>query len=224
MISRYPGFGFPIEEGMPVSLRCEVEANPPSRPVWVKDDGPPPVAQSGDGFLNFSAISRQHSGWYKCTSGDASSLGYFLNVLYTEPEATSDSGRGEGADAGTAQPALLEAALGGSVSLQCPGGGGGGGCWGAHPGAGAGARCQPTARHDLASWRQLAATSRSPPRVVVPLSLVTAAPGETAALRAELCGPAAEAAADRVLWAAGRRLLRPGDVEGRIAALPLLIA
>ncbi|XP_049947473.1 hemicentin-2-like [Schistocerca serialis cubense] len=81
-ISRTPGFGFPLLEGMAVSLKCDVDSNPPSSPVWVKDDGAPPVAQSNDGFLNFSSISREHMGWYKCTSRDASSIGYYLNVIY----------------------------------------------------------------------------------------------------------------------------------------------
>lgn len=50
----------------------------------VLDDGMPPVEQSGDGFLNFTSIRRDHSGWYKCTTrhllGDFSSIGYFVNV------------------------------------------------------------------------------------------------------------------------------------------------
>lgn len=69
---------------MPVSLKCDVDANPTSQPMWEKDDGPPPVVQSLDGYLNFTAIRREHSGWYKCTarylSQQFSSIGYFLNV------------------------------------------------------------------------------------------------------------------------------------------------
>jgi len=48
------------------------------------DDGDPPVAQSADGFLNFSAINREHIGWYKCSAdhalGTFASSGYYLNV------------------------------------------------------------------------------------------------------------------------------------------------
>jgi len=48
------------------------------------DDGAPPVLQTDDGFLNFTSIRRNHSGWYKCTSrhllSEYSSIGYFLNV------------------------------------------------------------------------------------------------------------------------------------------------
>ncbi|KAL3195440.1 hypothetical protein MRX96_045680, partial [Rhipicephalus microplus] len=83
-ISREPGFGFPILEKMPVSLHCAVDANPPCAPRWLKDDGPPPVPQSPDGYLNFSAIERQHAGWYRCAAvhrlGMFASFGYFLNV------------------------------------------------------------------------------------------------------------------------------------------------
>lgn len=83
-ISREPGFGFPVREGMPVSLKCDVDANPKASPVWQKDDTDPPVQQTPDGFLNFTEIKRDHSGWYKCISthllGRFSSIGYFLNV------------------------------------------------------------------------------------------------------------------------------------------------
>lgn len=83
-ISREPGFGFPITEGIPVSLKCDVDANPRAFPIWQKDDSAPPVQQSPDGFLNFTEIRREHSGWYKCIArhqlGRFSSIGYFLNV------------------------------------------------------------------------------------------------------------------------------------------------
>lgn len=83
-ISREPGFGFPIREGMPVSLKCDVDANPKALPIWQKDDSSPPVQQTPDGFLNFTEIRREHNGWYKCIAlhrlGRFSSIGYFLNV------------------------------------------------------------------------------------------------------------------------------------------------
>ncbi|XP_021712769.1 nectin-3-like [Aedes aegypti] len=83
-ITRTPGFGYPLREGIEVSLKCDVDSNPPSMPVWQKDDGETPVPQTGDGFLNFSSIRREHSGWYKCTSRHLnfqySSIGYYLSV------------------------------------------------------------------------------------------------------------------------------------------------
>jgi len=52
--------------------------------IFVLDDSAPPVLQTDDGFLNFTSIRRNHSGWYKCTSrhllSEYSSIGYFLNV------------------------------------------------------------------------------------------------------------------------------------------------
>ena len=51
---------------------------------FVTDDSIPSVSQSVDGYLNFTSIKKEHSGWYKCTShhilGEFSSIGYFLNV------------------------------------------------------------------------------------------------------------------------------------------------
>lgn len=83
-ISRTPGFGYPLREGLEVSLKCDVDSNPSSTPVWQKDDGEPPVPQSGDGYLNFTSIRREHSGWYKCTSKHLnfqySSIGYYLSI------------------------------------------------------------------------------------------------------------------------------------------------
>jgi hypothetical protein len=48
------------------------------------DDSEPPVVQSAEGFLNFSSISRDHMGWYKCAAdygtNNFASSGYYLNV------------------------------------------------------------------------------------------------------------------------------------------------
>ncbi|KAL1414591.1 hypothetical protein MTO96_007376 [Rhipicephalus appendiculatus] len=109
-ISREPGFGFPILEKMPVSLHCAVDANPPCAPRWLKDDGPPPVPQSPDGYLNFSAIERQHAGWYRCAAvhrlGTFASFGYFLNVRYG-PEIVDQP------------PSKVSADFGEPVQLDC---------------------------------------------------------------------------------------------------------
>lgn len=43
-ITRTPGFGYPLREGIPVSLKCDVDSNPPSSAMWQKDDGDPPVS------------------------------------------------------------------------------------------------------------------------------------------------------------------------------------
>lgn len=45
-ITRTPGFGYPLREGIPVSLKCDVDSNPPSSAMWQKDDGDPPVCYS----------------------------------------------------------------------------------------------------------------------------------------------------------------------------------
>lgn len=36
-ISREPGFGVPVIEGMQVILKCEIDSNPSSSPIWIKD-------------------------------------------------------------------------------------------------------------------------------------------------------------------------------------------
>ncbi|XP_057653910.1 titin [Diorhabda carinulata] len=127
-ISREPGFGFPIREGMPVSLKCDVDANPKAQPIWQKDDVLPPVQQTLDGMLNFSEIRREHSGWYKCIAkhrlGRFSSIGYFLNVRYdTDVTQEPEFDIGELSSTGK----QLEVSLGGAVQLACPPGTTG--CW-----------------------------------------------------------------------------------------------
>ncbi|XP_022253194.1 hemicentin-2-like [Limulus polyphemus] len=106
-ISRIPGFGIPVIEGMFVSLRCDVDANPPSDPLWLKDESP---QVSTEGYLNFTFITREHAGWYKCTTehlfGYFGSFGYFLNVRY-------------GAEIVEEPPKEVEAETGSSVDLEC---------------------------------------------------------------------------------------------------------
>lgn len=91
-ITREPGFGYPVIEGMPLSLRCEIDANPPSDVLWERDPDPalsnatslPPIHTLADGSLNITAITKQDIGWYRCTTvhefGFYASFGYFLNV------------------------------------------------------------------------------------------------------------------------------------------------
>ncbi|EDS45459.1 conserved hypothetical protein [Culex quinquefasciatus] len=136
-ITRTPGFGYPLREGIEVSLKCDVDSNPPSPPLWQKDDGDTPVPQTGDGFLNFSSIRREHSGWYKCTSRHLnfqySSIGYYLSVRYDSVDVTSepveqDLPLSSSSSSSSASSSATSAAAGG-------GGGGGGGVGGLPNGA-----------------------------------------------------------------------------------------
>nr|CAH7756749.1 unnamed protein product [Callosobruchus chinensis] len=127
-ISREPGFGIPVREGMPVSLKCEVDANPRAPPIWLKDDDEPPVPQTPEGHLNFSEIRREHSGWYKCITkhqlGRFSSIGYFLNVRY-DMDVTQQPDFDVSELSSTGRQ--VEVSLGGAVQLACPPGVTG--CW-----------------------------------------------------------------------------------------------
>lgn len=91
-ISREPGFGVPLIEGMRVYLKCDVDSEPPSMPKWIRDTTPGSGEQSkpiiirstSDGKLIFPSIAVQDSGWYRCTtehnSKQYSSFGYLLSV------------------------------------------------------------------------------------------------------------------------------------------------
>lgn len=93
-ISREPGFGMPVSEGMTVILKCEIDSNPGSAPIWIKDadnktaaaanqalmSQQQQVTSSGressgepilldtqeDGSVVFSPAQRSDSGWYRC--------------------------------------------------------------------------------------------------------------------------------------------------------------
>lgn len=117
-ISREPGFGMTVSEGMTVILKCEIDSNPSSSPIWIKDADNKTAASSNqtlmsqqltqsskeasgepilldtqeDGSVVFSPAQRSDSGWYRCKTenkyGNFSSFGYFLNV---RPAATGSN-------------------------------------------------------------------------------------------------------------------------------------
>lgn len=98
-ITRDPGFGHPIIQGMTVTLKCEVEANPWSQPSWIKDLSQsnisiadmesPPLRTDDEGSFTIISAKVSDSGWYRCVtdqeSRQFSSFGYFLNILSDLP-------------------------------------------------------------------------------------------------------------------------------------------
>lgn len=133
-ISREPGFGIPVSEGMTVILKCEIDSNPSSAPIWIKDadnktnPNQAPASQNGqtvtgkeavgepivldtqeDGSVNFQPAQRTDSGWYRCKTenkyGNFSSFGYYLNVRSAgAPPSSSQAPLGAAATAATAAP------------------------------------------------------------------------------------------------------------------------
>lgn len=112
-ISREPGFGVPVSEGMSVILKCEIDSNPSSNPIWVKDadnktatiangqmvsgkeaSGEPILLDTQeDGSVILQPTKLSDSGWYRCKTenkyGNFSSFGYYLNV---RPSTQSQTG------------------------------------------------------------------------------------------------------------------------------------
>ncbi|XP_039279842.1 hemicentin-2 [Nilaparvata lugens] len=231
-ISRLPGFGIPLVESISVSLKCDVDANPSAKPVWQKDDGPAPVTQTEDGFLNFTAIRREDSGWYKCTArhplGDFSSIRYFLNVQ--EEASEMDKQVTE------QQEAAVEVEVGGNVQLQCPAGAAG--CWGR---LGSGGRMEPlgagptlsldrvlyqeagqyrcldSRANSLDQWRThtVHVTVIGGPQVFPLNGTVQTVTGRKAVLSVEFC---ANPPVTRALWLTQSRVIRPGQAHDRLFA------
>nr|XP_012543787.2 uncharacterized protein LOC101742772 [Bombyx mori]XP_012543788.2 uncharacterized protein LOC101742772 [Bombyx mori] len=138
VISRWPGFGVSLSAGGAAALRCDVDANPPARAWWQRDDASPtsspPAEEGGDAgvgaaTLRWQTLRAAHAGWYRCRATwldtDYSSIGYYLNVLspeentepVTEPEEVEEEPDHQ----------KVEVALGGNVQLHCPKGSVG--CW-----------------------------------------------------------------------------------------------
>ncbi|XP_022189444.2 MAM domain-containing glycosylphosphatidylinositol anchor protein 1 [Nilaparvata lugens] len=235
-ISRIPGFGTPLREGISVSLKCDVDSNPPAKPVWKKDEGLPPVPQSEDGYLNFTVIRKEHSGWYKCTTrhvlGEFSSIGYFLSVREEVPEVELETTESQGGGG------IVEVALGGAVQLQCPAGAAG--CWGR---VAAGGRMEPLGagpslhlNHvlyqesgqyrcleplppspSLEHWRahnvQVSVTGR--PMTYPSSKTLRAQAGHKIVMEVELC---ANPAPTKVVWLADSKVLYPGQASDRVLA------
>lgn len=241
-ISREPGFGIPIREGIAVSLKCDVDANPRALPMWMKDDVTPPVQQSPDGFLNFSRIEKQHSGWYKCMTrhqmGRFSSIGYFLNVrpdIDVTPEPEFDFG--ELSSTGR----QIEVSLGGAVHLECPPGTSG--CWtrvesgsnNLQPmGASQELRLDQVLYQEAGDYRCLApirettrkldeirnsmsfnVVVKGRPIVTPTQKNVTAVYGQPLTLTMEFC---ANPSFNKIFWVAGKKLYEPGDADTDILA------
>ncbi|XP_018377237.1 PREDICTED: hemicentin-2 isoform X1 [Trachymyrmex cornetzi] len=234
-ITRLPGFGIPIVEGMSVSLKCEVDSNPASTPIWQRDNGPPPVEQSDDGWLNFTKITRAESGWYKCYTrhmlGIFTSIGYFLNVRYDpDMETEAEALNGEATDS-----RRMEVQIGGAVTLECDGG-----CWGHGPGmdpvGGPGPlalsrvvyqeageyRCVAPDRKMQDTWRaQLPYHIKvtGPPMVHPPSQTVTANEGESLDIIVEFC---ARPSYTKVLWISEKHVYTP-DAPSRDGVRALAI-
>ncbi|XP_045462718.1 hemicentin-1 [Harmonia axyridis] len=241
-ISREPGFGIPIREGIPVSLKCDVDANPRASPIWQKDDVSPPVQQSPDGYLNFTEIRREHSGWYKCIArnrlGRFSSIGYFLNVR-SDLEVTQEPEFDIGELSSTGRQ--IEVSLGGAVQLACPPGTSG--CWTRlEPGSG---RLQPMGAsqelrldrviyQEAGEYRCVAPSRETTKRldslrnmisfevvvkgkpVVTPIHKnVTAVFGQPLTLTMEFC---ANPPYNRAFWIAKNKVYKPGDADTTVIA------
>jgi len=129
-ISREPGFGIPVSEGMTVILKCEIDSNPSSSPIWIKDaenktsgqaqtttgkpesgivSGEPVLLDTqDDGSVVFQPAQRQDSGWYRCKTenkyGNFSSFGYYLNVRPSSPANSPPSQQQQQQQQQTASP------------------------------------------------------------------------------------------------------------------------
>ncbi|XP_060808036.1 uncharacterized protein LOC106130394 [Amyelois transitella] len=139
VISRWPGFGVSLSAGGAAALRCDVDANPPARAWWLRDDAdptssPPPLeagdeSARGSATLRWATLRATHAGWYRCRAtwldAEYSSIGYYLNVLATEEHAESSTQAEEEVEEMDHQK--VDVPLGGNVQLHCPKGSVG--CW-----------------------------------------------------------------------------------------------
>ncbi|CAB3241632.1 unnamed protein product [Arctia plantaginis] len=140
VISRWPGFGVSLSAGGAAALRCDVDANPPARAWWLRDDAnptssPPPLeagdeAARGSATLRWAALRGSHAGWYRCRATwldtEYSSIGYYLNVI-SAPEEITETVTETEQEEEEPDHQKVEVPLGGNVQLHCPKGTVG--CW-----------------------------------------------------------------------------------------------
>ncbi|KAM3968608.1 LOW QUALITY PROTEIN: uncharacterized protein ACR2FA_012085 [Aphomia sociella] len=139
VISRWPGFGISLSAGGAAALRCDVDANPPARAWWLRDDAdptssPPPLeagdeSARGSATLRWGILHATHAGWYRCRAtwldSEYSSIGYYLNVLAAEEN--SETATEVDTDVQEPDHQKVDVPLGGNVQLHCPKGSVG--CW-----------------------------------------------------------------------------------------------
>ncbi|KAI8433909.1 hypothetical protein MSG28_015835 [Choristoneura fumiferana] len=137
VISRWPGFGVALRAGGAAALRCDVDANPPARAWWRRDDAPPDSApplggaeRGSSASLRWGTLSAAHGGWYRCRASwldqEYSSIGYYLNVLSADETSSASSGASdteaeeEDEEGEEVDHQKVDVPLGGSVQLHCP--------------------------------------------------------------------------------------------------------
>ncbi|KAK6622773.1 hypothetical protein RUM43_008616 [Polyplax serrata] len=197
----------------------------------------PSVPQTVDGFLNFTSIKKEHSGWYKCTShhllGEFSSIGYFLNVRNGLHANLSQDSMPDNQPTGR----QVEVPLGGVVQLQCPEEAMG--CWSrvgnngrlepVGPGPGlllsniiyqdAGEyRCVSSKRGKYDRWRSevnVDVTVKGHPVVYPVESTVVGQSGQKLQFSVEYC---ANPPATRAFWITETQRLHPGQIAGNFIA------
>ncbi|CAH2061686.1 unnamed protein product, partial [Iphiclides podalirius] len=137
VISRWPGFGISLRAGFAAALRCDVDANPPARAFWLRDEdrpassSPDPLEAAGpeargSATLQWDTLRESHAGWYRCRASwlddEYSSIGYYLNVLSSEESQLENED-----DSEEPEHQKVDVPLGGNVQLHCPKGSVG--CW-----------------------------------------------------------------------------------------------
>uniref|UniRef100_A0A6G1SHZ8 Ig-like domain-containing protein n=1 Tax=Aceria tosichella TaxID=561515 RepID=A0A6G1SHZ8_9ACAR len=120
-ISREPGFGVPVSEGMTVILKCEIDSNPSSSPIWIKDADNRTSSAGGqdnsqqqqqpnqingkessaepivldtqdDGSVVFQPVRQSDSAWYRCkTENKYGNFSSFGYYLNVRPAGSSGS-------------------------------------------------------------------------------------------------------------------------------------
>lgn len=143
-ISREPGFGVPVSEGMTVILKCEIDSNPSSNPIWVKDAdnktssgavGPNGVASSqmvsgkeasgepilldtqDDGSVILQPTKLTDSGWYRCkTENKYGNFSSFGYYLNVRPAYLSSGSATNPPQARVVSPSSSSSTVGGNTN------------------------------------------------------------------------------------------------------------
>ena len=190
-ISRLPVFGQPVLEHMTVSLKCTVDSQPTSQPVWTREGETVPSIIDQDNNtaeLRWGSIRSSEEGWYQCETfhklGNFSSVGYYLSVRAGETKTgvgVTDGGVTQ--EVGLTDQVLIMGEAE-QRKADCPG--------------------------QMSTGEEESAR----PRVTAVSGNITASVGENVSLIVRLCANPPPA---KMFWVGPDVLIRPGQTKGRFS-------
>jgi len=199
-ISRVPGFGRPVLEHMTVWLKCSVDSQPSSRPVWRREGqivSSTYNTATNTAEIHWTGIKAEDEGWFQCETqhkfGNFSSVGYYLSVRPGEATVATQPTQAQGLTDQVIVEARGSQELMDHVVVEQVG--------------------KPEQR--VGNCVEENPHGSPAPRVTPISGNVSVLAGENISLAIEVC---ANPPANRIIWIGPQVLLRSGEGQGRFTS------